>query len=298
MNLSPRRVQIQQTRSMMSPAVPTPFSSSSTIYSGLRGEPFKNVLTTILKRSKLRDEIIETLLDDEGMALYNTAFTHPSANIHDNYEYLEFLGDSMVNTAIVWYIARRFGNLQGINGVKVLARLKINLVSKKSFAECAQRLRLWDYISCADNIRRTSKRKALEDVFEAFFGATTVLMDNKVCASSGYSVVYSIVASLFDELDISLKYEDLFDARTRIKEIFDCNKHLGEIEYTITKDPSTNVFTSIVTMKPKEDGRHPVFLGKGTGNTKVDSIQASSEMAIHTLRTMGVHAKVKPEYQT
>lgn len=288
----------------METATPTP--APVVIYNGIRGDQFKNMLRTILKRGALADGMIDQLLDDEGIKMYSTAFTHPTADTQNNYEYMEFLGDSMVNTAIVWYISRRFRHLQGVNGVKVLARLKINLVSKKSFADCAKKLNIWDYISCSDTTRKTIKKKVLEDVFEAFFGATTLLMDSKVCMSSGYAVVYAIIESLFDEMHISLKYEDLFDARTRIKEIFDCNRHLGELVYTTDKEmvaPVPNsggitsaVFTTRVSLVPHGPTPRPVFLGKGTGNTKVDSVQVASEAGIHVLKTMGIQTIVKPEY--
>lgn len=264
------------------------------MYKGIRGQSFKNLITTILKRGKVSQQIIDMLLDEEGLKLYEVAFTHPSTDAEENYEYLEFLGDSVVNTAIVWYIARRFKQLQGSKGVKVMARLKINLISKKSFAECAQRLNIWDYISCSETIRQTNKRKVLEDVFEAFFGVTTFLMDSKVFHCSGYAVVYAIVASLFDEISISLKYEDLFDARTRIKELFDCNKDIGTLEYDTIKD-SNNVFTSKAYLVKHDSTR--VYLGVGTGNTKVDSIQVASQQAIYSLKVMGVQLPIKPEYE-
>ena len=263
------------------------------IYYGIRGDSFKNLLTIILKRGKINHQVIDTILDEEGMALYQVAFTHPSVDMDINYEYMEFLGDSVVNTAIVWYISKRFMHLQGSKGVKVLARLKINLISKKNFAECAQRLTLWDYISCSETIRMTNKRKVLEDVFEAFFGVTTFLMDKKVFNCSGYAVVYAIVSSLFDEMDISLRYEDLFDARTRLKELFDCNKDVGTLTYETIKDV-TNLFTSRAFLVKLDTTL--VYLGTGSGNTKVDSIQNASQQAINTLKTMGIQLAQKPEY--
>lgn len=132
------------------------------IYRGIRDDSFKNLLTTILKRGKLSNDVINKLLDEESMKLYDIAFTHPSVDNEFNYEYLEFLGDGVINTAIVWYLSKRFSNLKGSKGVKVLARLKINLVSKKSFAKFAADLNLWDYISCSENIRATSKKRYLK----------------------------------------------------------------------------------------------------------------------------------------
>jgi dsRNA-specific ribonuclease len=261
------------------------------IYNGIRGESFKNLITTILKRGKVTTSIINTILDDEGIKLCEIAFTHPSVDTDLNYEYLEFLGDSVINTAIVWYISKRFAHLKGSKGVKVLARLKINLISKKSFSKCAQNLNLWDYISCSETIRATCKRKVLEDVFEALFGAITFLMDSKIYQGSGYAVVYAIVSNLFDEMDISLKYEDLFDARTRIKELFDFYKDIGELQYNTVKDNAV-FHTRAFLIKPDQT---KILLGSGSANTKVDSIHNASHHAINILKTMGYDKKINVE---
>lgn len=262
------------------------------IYNGIRGESFKNLLVTILKRGKVNDSIIDKILDEEGLKLCEIAFTHPSVDNDINYEYLEFLGDGVINTAIVWYISKRFPQLKGSKGVKILARLKINLISKKSFSKCAQNLNLWDYISCSETIRNTCKKKVMEDVFEALFGAITYLMDTKIFQSSGYAVVYAIVSNLFDEMNISLKYEDLFDARTRIKELFDFYKDIGELKYETRKDNAV-FFTEAYLIKP--DGTK-IFLGNGNANTKGDSIHNASHYAINTLKTMGYDKKINEDY--
>ncbi len=260
------------------------------LYQGIRGNSFKNLLTTILKRGKISNAIIDKILDEEGMKLCEVAFTHSSVDMNTNYEYLEFLGDGVINTAIVWYISKRFKQLKGSKGVKVLARLKINLISKKSFSKCAQNLNLWDYISCSETIRTTCKKKVLEDVFEALFGAITYLMDYKIFQGSGYAVVYAIVSNLFDEMDISLKYEDLFDARTRIKELFDYYKDIGELQYYTDKDGTvfhTQAF--LVTSDNK------ILLGSGSANTKNESIQNASIFAITSLKSMGYDKKINIE---
>lgn len=263
------------------------------IYNGIRGESFKNLLITILKRGKVNDTIIDKILDEEGIKLCEIAFTHPSVDQETNYEYLEFLGDGVINTAIVWYISKRFPQLKGSKGVKILARLKINLISKKNFSKCAQNLNLWDYISCSETIRNTCKKKVMEDVFEALFGAITYLMDTKIFQSSGYAVVYAIVSSLFDEMNISLKYEDLFDARTRIKELFDYYKDIGELKYETTKDNAVFYTEAFLVQL---DGTK-VYLGSGNANTKVDSIHNASHYAINTLKTMGYDKKINEDYE-
>ena len=47
--------------------------------------------------------------------------------LNENYEPIEILGDSIVNCCIVWYLSRRFPQLNCQDGVKIIARLKIDM---------------------------------------------------------------------------------------------------------------------------------------------------------------------------
>lgn len=263
------------------------------IIPGHRGPKFIQLLNSILSRSNLKQDVIQTLLDEEGLRLYDLAFTHISANSENNLEYLEFLGDSIVNCCIVWYLSRRFEHLQGSKAVKIFARLKINLVSKKSFSELANSLDMWEYISAAESIRNTKRKKVLEDTFEAFFGCTAFLMDRKYINCSGYAVCYSIVESLFNDMDISLDYNNLFDARTRIKELFDAFKDIGQLIYISTKRPD-GIF--IIKCYLEKDEQTKILLGEGTATTKADATQQASQHAIYTLKRMGYERPVPEEY--
>jgi dsRNA-specific ribonuclease len=153
--------------------------------------------------------------------IYCCAFTHSSIHPEKNYEYYEILGDVTCNKCVVWYLKERFPQLQNCNGVKVIARLRINLVSKKNFAEIAEKLGFEEYISCSREVKDQKGKSLLEDVFEAFFGATELLIDSILGIGSGYGICYRILNSIFDEIPISLKYEDLYDPITRLKETFD-----------------------------------------------------------------------------
>jgi dsRNA-specific ribonuclease len=188
-----------------------------------RGFVFKTFIQSLLQRSGMKKRYIDEVTNDTGMALYSRAFTHLSIDADQNYEFLEILGDVTCNKIVVWYIKDRFPVLQNTAGVKVIARLRINLVSKKNFSLLAENLGFGDFISCEKEIKeQKEKSKALlEDVFEAFFGATEMLLDSVVHPGAGYGICFKILKSIFDELPISLKYEDLYDPITRLKETFD-----------------------------------------------------------------------------
>jgi len=188
---------------------------------GIRGDVFKSFLYGLLRRSGLKKKYIDALTDKTGMALYSRAFTHQSIDAEQNYEFLEILGDVTCNKIVVWYIKDRFPVLQNTAGVKVIARLRINLVSKKNFSLLAEKLGFGDFISCEKEIKEQKGKSLLEDAFEAFFGATEMLLDSIVSPGAGYGICFKILKSIFDDLPISLKYEDLYDPITRLKETLD-----------------------------------------------------------------------------
>jgi dsRNA-specific ribonuclease len=188
---------------------------------GIRGPPFCEFIRSLLLRSGLKTRYIDLLTNEESMKTYTDVFTHISIDPDRNYEYLEILGDVTCNKSIVWYIKDRFPQLQNSEGVKVIARLRINLVSKKNFASIADKLGFEPFISCEKEIKEQKGKSLLEDVFEAFFGATELLIDKIIGNGAGYGICYRILQSILDEESISLRYEDLYDPITRLKETFD-----------------------------------------------------------------------------
>lgn len=201
------------------------------VYLGLRGEEFKNFLTKLLTMGKIKPKYINSLLNRKALSLYNNAFTASCIDPINNYEQFELLGDSTANKFLVWYAYRKYPQLHCTNGVPIIARLKINYCSKEVFAPLAEELGFWPYISAIidseDNIicRTRNKKDLLEDTFEAFIGCTEFLLDKKYGVGVGYSIVYTILSNIYDKhVQISLKYEDLYDAKTRMKELFDAYK--------------------------------------------------------------------------
>lgn len=192
----------------------------------------------LLRRVRIKRKYVMTLFsDDATVQRFCAAFTHNSVDAHTNYEWLEILGDATVNKAITFYITHRFPFLCTPEGVKVIARLKINLVSGKQLAAMTDRLGLSDFIRVAVPMHDGQVQSLREDVFEAFIGALEVSIDSLVEPGAGYGVCYRLVASLLDEQDLSLRYEDLYDAVTRVKETFDFFKQdlWGNVKYQVAK---------------------------------------------------------------
>ena len=175
------------------------------IYIGNRGVSFKSFIVKLLKKGNLQEKYIEKLTNDEGMKKYSAAFTSSFLDEEENYEVYEQLGDLTGNKFIVWYMYRRFPQLKCPAGVKVVARLRINYGAKQSFSEIARNLGFWPFISAPHDIRQRKMKPLLEDVFEAFLGVTESILDEEVRFGVGYAIVYDILASIFDEMDISFE---------------------------------------------------------------------------------------------
>lgn len=246
------------------------------IYKGSRGEDFKRMLVNVFRMGNLSPKYFNVLTSDNSIAQYNKVFTASSANDKDNYEVYEILGDSTANKCMVWYFHRRFPQLNCPEGVKVIARLKINYVGKREFALIAEKLDFWNYITASVEERISKKASLLEDVFEAFIGATEYLLDSYFQIGVGYAIVYDILQTIFDQKEISLKYENLYDAKTRLKEYFDMHRELGQLVYTSVRDEATNMFmASLATDKDRR-----TILGRGEAKNKGDAEQMAAQAAI------------------
>jgi len=267
------------------------------IFKGCRGDKFKYFILQVLKLSTLKKEYYPLLLDREGMVMYERAFTHKTANKVHNYEYLEFLGDTTLNKGIAWYLSRRFTQLNCPEGVKVLTRLKINLISKRSFARFAKRLGFWNFISADMDVRNTKMDKTLEDVFESFFGVTELLLDQKIAVGVGYQICYSMIKTLLDRDHISLQYTDLFDAKTRLKEVFDQYRDsIGTLKYNTEKVDRIHNVTA-VCVNSSQSRSTPFVLGTGSAPLKADASQRAAEQAIATLKELGFTRTLPDDYK-
>lgn len=257
-------------------------------YMGDDKKKFKNLVKSLLKKGSIDKSTRKKMLSDENLALYAQAFTSDSVNLAKNYEIWEQLGDLSGNKFIVQYFYNRFPQLKCKEGVKVVARLRINYGSKNSFSQIAESLGFWDFISSTNDLRHRKKKSLLEDVFEAFIGVTEHIIDTiEDEIGAGYPSVYSILESIFNDMDISLKYEDLYDAKTRLKEMFDMfgDERLGRLVYR-EKERNVGDQLTVSTAFRVKDGRY-IEIGKGSAALKADAQQAAAAAAIKALNRQG-----------
>jgi dsRNA-specific ribonuclease len=278
------------------------------VYLGSRGEDFKNLIASLLKRGNLKKKYFNVLLSDENMKKYGNAFTTDLVDENNNYQVYEQLGDVTGNKFIVWYMYRRFPQLECTQGVKVVARLRINYGAKNSFSKIAGELGFWKYISAPIDLRQHKMKDLLEDVFEAFLGLTEKILD-EYRIGVGCAIVYDILKNIFDDMDISLIYEDLYDAKTRLKELFDAYPGLGPLKYkeSVTEDRITtsnvykvegckfDIMANGLPHPTKYKGGRDVFLAKGSSSLKAGAQQVAALEALKVLDKQG-YTKLIPEF--
>jgi len=301
-------------------------SVTNGIYLGSRGADFKNMIMTLLNRGNLKAKYIEILTNSNSMEYYGHAFTSRTADPVNNYERFEQIGDVTANKFIVWYSYRRFPQLDCTAGVKVVARLRINYGAKQFFGPLGEKLGFWPFISAAEEgternqyYRNLNKKDLLEDCVESFIGCTEYLLDNFFRPGVGYAIVYDILSSIFDEIDMSLAYEDLYDSKTRLKETFDLFKEqLGGWYFLDVRqelDYGHTIATSRLYQIPVGSYNEPlkrsirgqqesiieprpdwVLIGTGNASKKNDAQQQAAERGILTLKANGYYKNPPKEY--
>lgn len=227
------------------------------------------VIKNILRKGNLTKEDIDRLVY-KNMNIYTQAFTSSGYDADFNYEVLEQKGDASINAFLVWYFYDRFPQLNCPAGVSVIARLKIVYQSKNSFQRIADKLGFWPYIQATQHERDTRRKSLLEDVFEAFFGATQQILDDAYEIGFGFPLICRILKGLFDEIDISLMYEDLYDAKTRLKEYFDSNPDIGKL---VTSFDARN---RMITLSIAEKSKPTVVEVRNLGQLLVGSLNAAN----------------------
>lgn len=252
-------------------------------------------METLLKRvlgpAQLKPQYVDVLM--RRMDLYEQAFTAKSYDPKRNYEIFETLGDAAANNFVTWYFFRRYPQLNCTEGVKVLARLKINYSSKVTFSRIADKLGFWPYIRASEEQKRSDKRSLLEDVLESFVAVTIMILDEEFAIGVGFNVVYDILKHSFDEIPVSLEYEDLYDPKSRLKELFDARKsELGEwIQENIPVTINRQKLHQTTYYRKLRSGEK-IRIGYGTGRKKIDSEQVASQEALEVLKKAGYTRKV------
>jgi dsRNA-specific ribonuclease len=281
---------------------------------------FKQHITSLLDLGGMQNEVISTFLTEETVKRFQEAYTHKSIDDIHNYEQWELLGDGNIGEFMPYYIKERWPY---ITTPKWLTRIKHNLVSGKMLAKLAMKAGIERYVRVSDilpqkkNALRTfnksyviqllatqkfedvwkdpavfSYMSILEDVMEAFCGALVYSVQKAGYSHGlGVQIVHNILHSFFDKEQISIDYRDVFDAVTRLKELYE-SKALGyrwpfAQTYKIDKDEATEIFTVHVFGWPTGDKtavpQNRIMLATASGPDKDRTKEEASKIALDVL---------------
>lgn len=207
--------------------------------------------------------------------LYSLAFTHSSYNgmagtRHQDYERLEFLGDSIVGmvTSELCYIYHPDME-QGR-----LSMLKAQFIRTSAEAEYCKKLGLNEYIKVGASFAKdaSSNLSLLEDVFESFIGAVYLDQGREFC--------YKLVRGIYEE-DIKNATIDLaINPKSYLQECMQADRK-ESVTYRIVEERGTSSDRTFVAAVYFEDRE----IGRGEGKNKK---AAETEAARDALKKMSL----------
>ena len=236
----------------------------------------------------LTSNIKDILCAPESLEVFRQAFTT------SDYEIFEQIGDVIISQFIVCYSYKKFSNLRCKEGVKIVARIRIKYTSCQFLSKLAEELEFWPQVRFHETeqfmeITESRRQSILEDVFEAFIGSISCVVDDKFGLGVGYIVCNHILSSIYEKQQILLTYENLFDAKTRLKELSDFFKQKLTITWKVEKTSSNSIK---VLLTYSTDGTTSTLTA--TARTKAEAEQALASEALEKLKILGI-AKNPPE---
>ena len=118
--------------------------------------------------NKIEDKLNYTF---NNRTLLSRALTHSSISIHDNYETLEFLGDSIINYFTTTYLLNKYPN----DNQAVLSIKRSQIVNKKNLSHLSKCIGLYKYLNINEKIKISERLHC--DIFEAVIGALYIDSD-------------------------------------------------------------------------------------------------------------------------
>lgn len=220
-------------------------------------------------------ELVELLhsfdIYPHDISYYELAFTHPSCNSdmntkHQDYERLEFVGDSVIGFVSADLIFKLHPEMdQGY-----MSKLRSYLVCSKSLANYSRKYHINEFVRIGHSITKEQLAKSdkiLEDVFEAFIGA--IYLDQDI------GVAYRIIETiLYDDIE-QIKLDDIIDAKTRLQEEIQ-SEYREAVRYELIDEfgpPHDRTFVSQVIF-------NGLVLGKGQGKSKKAAEEAAAKDAL------------------
>ena len=260
--------------------VPARSLSPTPSASGPAGDAREDRSEVSADRAALLSELEEKLgIKFRDRSLLHLALVHGSAGAErrsrhgENYERLEFLGDSVLNLVISDHLYRLFPKrLEGD-----LARLRAGIVNEAALARVARGLDLGRYVVLGRGEEKgggRSRPALLADAIEAVLGAVYI--------DSGYGVAHYCATRWFGDELSRLEEPGEGDYKSQLQELVQqLERRLPRYRITGQRGPEhERAFVAVVEV----NGR---VLGEGRGRSKKEAEQAAAQRALDHLRRTG-----------
>ena len=195
----------------------------------------------------------------KDLAIYEQALTHPSYNgdantKHQDYEKLEFMGDSVLGYVTADLVYKNRPEMSEGD----LTKLRSVLVSTKPLAAYARKISLDQYVRIGHSITASQVKesdKILENVFESLIGA--------IYLDAGLKAAYRFIKYILLKDIKTYDADNLTDYKTKLQEEIQA-EHRDAVQYvTISQSGPAHDRTFTVQVRYND-----IVLGTGTGKSK------------------------------
>jgi len=199
------------------------------------------------------EKIIDYKFKDKELLL--KAFTHPSFNQKNNYEKIEFVGDSLINSfATVWL----YENKKKYN-VGKLSIEKSQIINNKFLSQIVYFLKLDQYIIVGKKVE--INEKITSDVFESLSAA--IFFDSNIDSLHGF--LNKTIITNFLVFDKNIDYKGKFINHIQ-------NKNSNQYKFDTSFDNDCNMFITTINIQNEKI--------LGIGKNKKSAEQCASKNAL------------------
>ena len=207
----------------------------------------------------------------KDLAIYEQALTHPSYNgdantKHQDYEKLEFMGDSVLGYVTADLVYKNRPEMSEGD----LTKLRSVLVSTKPLAAYARKISLDQYVRIGHSISASQVKesdKILENVFESLVGA--------IYLDAGLKAAYRFIKYILLKDIKTYDADNLTDYKTKLQEEIQA-EHRDAVQYvTISQSGPAHDRTFTVQVRYND-----IVLGTGTGKSKKKAEEMAAKDAL------------------
>lgn len=210
-----------------------------------------------------------------NLAYFEEAFTHSSyANEKKggivDYERIEFVGDGVLDLIAADLIFLTYPNMKQGD----MTKLRSLLVCSASLANYARKYEFGEVIRIGQGQIKEGgpNQKILEDVFEAFIGATYL--------DQGFKFTKSLLESILMDDIKNFDLEALTDYKSKLQEDLQSN-HRGNIKYEVIDEIGLSQDkTFVVEVYMVLEDNSVLKLGKGSGKSKKQAEENAAKDAL------------------